>query len=72
MCYQSHRREKRMAERSSLAHKPPPKSKAMIAAEAALAKAQAMPWGPERLEALRDAGALRNAAINKELLSNKS
>lgn len=56
-----------MARESTPAHKPPPKSEALVAAEAALAKAQAMPWGPERLKALKDAGALRNAAIELEL-----
>ena len=45
----------------------PPKSEALVAAEAALAKAQAMPWGPERLKALQEAGLLRNAAIDQEL-----
>jgi hypothetical protein len=39
----------------------------MVAAEAALAKAQTIPWGPERIKALREAGLLRNAAIEMEL-----
>ena len=56
-----------MARESTPAHKPPPKSEALVAAEAALAKALAMPWGPERLKALQEAGLLRNAAIDKEL-----
>jgi hypothetical protein len=38
-----------------------------IAAEKALAAAQNMPPGPERLEALRQAGKLRNEAILQEL-----
>jgi hypothetical protein len=56
-----------MARDSTPASKPPPKSEALVAAEAALAKAKAMPWGPERLKALQEAGALRNAAIELEL-----
>jgi hypothetical protein len=48
-----------MARDSTPAHHPSPKSDAMIAAEEALAKARTMPWGPERLEALREAGLLR-------------
>ena len=47
--------------RATPAHNPPPKSEALVAAEVALAKAQAMPWGPERLKALQEAGLLRNA-----------
>jgi hypothetical protein len=39
----------------------------MVAAEAALVKAQTMPWGPERLKALHEAGLLRNAAIELEI-----
>ena len=56
-----------MARGSTPAHRPVPKSEALVAAEAALAKAQAMPWGPERLKALQEAGLIRNAAIQLEL-----
>jgi hypothetical protein len=56
-----------MARDSTPTHNPPPKSEALVAAEAALAKALAMPWGPERLKALQEAGLLRNAAIDLEL-----
>jgi len=34
-------------------------------ANEALAKACALPWGPERIEALKAAGRLRNEAANK-------
>jgi hypothetical protein len=56
-----------MARDLTPAQHPSPKSEALVAAEAALAEAQAMPWGPERLKALREVGLLRNAAINQEL-----
>lgn len=36
-------------------------------AEIALAEACAMPWGPERIEALKVAGLLRNDAAKKQL-----
>jgi hypothetical protein len=36
------------------------------AAEAALAKARAMPWGPKRIEALKNAGILRLRAAEKQ------
>jgi hypothetical protein len=36
-------------------------------AEIALAEACAMPWGPERIEALRVAGSLRNDAANRRI-----
>jgi hypothetical protein len=36
-------------------------------AEAALAQANTMPWGPERLEALRKAALLRNNAVLVEI-----
>jgi hypothetical protein len=36
-----------MSRASTPAHKPPPKSEALVAAEAAPAKAQAMPWGTQ-------------------------
>ena len=35
-------------------------------AEAALAEARAMPWGPERIEALRKAGLLRHRAADAQ------
>ena len=56
-----------MARNSTPAHHPSPKSEAMVAAEAALVRAQTMPWGPERLKALHEAGVLRNAAIELEM-----
>jgi hypothetical protein len=56
-----------MAREVTRAHYPQPKSEALVRAEAALAEAQALPWGPERLKALQEAGSLRNAAINLEL-----
>jgi len=37
-------------------------------AETALAKARAMPWGPERIEALKNAGILRSRAAKKQLI----
>lgn len=37
------------------------------AADDALAKASALPWGPERIEALKLAGRLRNEAANVEV-----
>ncbi|MDP1585067.1 MAG: hypothetical protein Q8M18_16725 [Bradyrhizobium sp.] len=36
-------------------------------AETALAEARAMPWGPERIEALKNAGILRLRAAEKQL-----
>ena len=36
-------------------------------AEAALAEARAMPWGPERLIALKKVGLLRNEAALKDI-----
>jgi hypothetical protein len=36
-------------------------------AEAALAEACAMPWGPQRIEALKQAGLIRNEAAKKEI-----
>jgi hypothetical protein len=36
-------------------------------AEEALATARALPWGPERIDALKTAGRLRNDAANKEV-----
>jgi len=36
-------------------------------ANEALAKACALPWGPERIEALKAAGRLRNEAANTEI-----
>lgn len=39
----------------------------IIRAEKALAKAMALPPGSERIAALREAGELRNAALNREL-----
>jgi hypothetical protein len=36
-------------------------------ADAALAEARAMPWGPARIEALKQAGLLRNEAAKKEI-----
>ena len=44
----------------------------MVAAEKALADAQAMPWGPERLKALQEAGKLRNRAVMAELELGRS
>jgi len=60
-----------MKQSSTPAHHPSPKSEAMVAAEAALAKAQMMPWGPERLKALHEAGLLRNAAIELEIKARR-
>jgi hypothetical protein len=37
-------------------------------AESALAEARAMPWGPKRVEALREAGILRSRAAEKQAL----
>jgi len=36
-------------------------------ADEALAKASALPWGPERIDALKAAARLRNEAVNKEI-----
>jgi hypothetical protein len=36
-------------------------------AETALAEARAMPWGPGRIEALKNAGMLRLRAMEKQL-----
>ena len=36
-------------------------------ADEALAKACALPWGPERIDALKEAARLRNEAANTEI-----
>ena len=38
------------------------------AAEAALAKARAMPWGPKRIESLKNAGILRSRVAEKQAI----
>ena len=40
-------------------------------ADEALAKACALPWGPERIDALKEAARLRNEAANKEAESGE-
>ena len=45
----------------------PTKSELTVAAEKTLAAAQRMPPGPERLEALKQVGKLRNEAVLEEL-----
>ena len=36
-------------------------------ADEALAKARALPWGPERIDALKEAARLRNEAANMQM-----
>jgi len=40
-------------------------------AETALAEARAMPWGPERIEALKNAGILRLRAAERQLVLDR-
>jgi hypothetical protein len=50
---------------------PRPKLDLEVEAITALEEARAMPHGPERMEAMKRAGILRNAADLKDLLSAK-
>jgi hypothetical protein len=42
------------------------------AANEALMKAKSLPWGPERIEALRAAGLLRNRAARAEIAQGQT